>query len=74
MFGPAFLVNPVTQPMYYADTLSRYSEVLNRLGKKDQAADLKSRSEVIINANPDAKPYRAIPYGKFCSQKPKDSE
>ena len=61
-------------PTYYADTLNRYSDVLNHLGKKSQSEAFKKRAEMIKKNNPDGEPYNAIPYGEFCHQKPKVSK
>ena len=54
------------QPMYYADTLNRYSEVLERLGDISQSKNLQQRAKSIINNNSNAKPHRTIPHGKHC--------
>lgn len=58
-------------PLYYADTLSRYSALLKQLGNNEKAEILKKRADVIVKETPNSHPYRAIPYGKFCEQKPK---
>ena len=54
------------QPMYYADTLQRYSSVLDHLGDVAHSNDLQKQAKKIIEDNPDAKPHRTVPHGQHC--------
>jgi tetratricopeptide (TPR) repeat protein len=55
------------QPIYYADTLQRYSGVLGHIGDVTQSYDLQKQAKKIIEDNPYAKPHRAIPHGQHCN-------